>query len=62
MRMGAMNLVTVKPDEDAADALDRLQTQEFRQLPVMSDGHLEGLLRRRDIMRWLQLDSELVRK
>lgn len=57
----ASELVTVAPDEDAADALARLQEREFRQLPVLRNGHLEGLLRRRDIMRWLQIESELAR-
>ncbi|NLF12153.1 MAG: CBS domain-containing protein [Anaerolineaceae bacterium] len=53
------NLITVKPDEDAAEALHRLQQQDVRQLPVTTNGTLQGLVRRRDFVRWLQLESEL---
>jgi Zn-dependent protease len=52
-------LVTVTPQEDAADALDKLMQRDVRQLPVVSNGSLAGLLRRRDIVKWLQLESEL---
>jgi CBS domain-containing protein len=30
-----------------------------RQLPVLRDGKLVGLLRRRDVIKWLQLHSEM---
>jgi hypothetical protein len=30
-------------------------------MPVVQDGRLVGLLRRRDITRWLHLQSELAR-
>lgn len=53
-------LVTTTVDEDAADALTKLSGRDVRQLPVLSDGNqLAGLLRRQDIIRWLQLNSEL---
>jgi Zn-dependent protease len=52
-------LVVVTPDEDAADALNKLTQRDVRQLPVVRDGGLAGLLRRRDIIKWLQLESEL---
>jgi CBS domain-containing protein len=52
-------LVVVSPDEDAADALDKLRQHDVRQLPVMRNGELVGCLRRRDIVKWLQLHSEL---
>jgi CBS domain-containing protein len=54
----ADQLVSVTPDQDAAEALNRLQSRDVRQLPVMSNGSLAGLLRRRDIVKWLQLQSE----
>jgi Zn-dependent protease/CBS domain-containing protein len=54
-------LVSVTLDEDAAEALNKLQTRDVNQLPVMRDGSLAGLLRRRDIIKWLQLHSELSR-
>jgi Zn-dependent protease len=52
-------LVVVTPDEDAAEALNKLTQRDVRQLPVVRDGALTGLLRRRDIIKWLQLESEL---
>jgi Zn-dependent protease/predicted transcriptional regulator len=55
----ATDLVTVSPDEDAAEALNKLMGRDVRQLPVVRDGELVGLLRRRDIIKWLQLRSEL---
>jgi CBS domain-containing protein len=55
----AEELATVAGDDDAAEALDRLMSRDVRQLPVMSHGSLAGLLRRRDIVRWLHLHSEL---
>ncbi len=52
-------LVVVGPGDDAAEAFDQLTGRDVRQLPVVSDGKLVGLLRRRDIVKWLQLHSEL---
>jgi CBS domain-containing protein len=48
----------VTPEEDAAEALNQLQVRDVRQLPVMRNGSLAGLLRRRDLVKWLQLHSE----
>jgi Zn-dependent protease/CBS domain-containing protein len=55
----ADDLVTAAPDEDAVEALNKLMGRDVRQLPVVRDGELAGLLRRRDIIKWLQLRSEL---
>ena len=55
----AEQLATVTPDEDAAEALNMLQERDVRQLPVMSDGTLEGILRRRDLVKYLQLQSDV---
>jgi len=52
-------LVLVSPEDDAADALGKLTGRDVRQLPVVREGELVGMLRRRDIIRWLQLQSEL---
>ncbi|MFZ6030156.1 MAG: site-2 protease family protein [Chloroflexota bacterium] len=53
-------LVSVVPEEDAAEALNKLQARDVRQLPVVrKDGALVGLLRQRDIVRWLQLQSDV---
>lgn len=51
-------LVLTTINEDAADAVRKLIERDVRQLPVMHEGRLAGLLRRRDIMRWLQLHSD----
>jgi CBS domain-containing protein len=56
----AEQLTVVTPQENASEALDRLERSNVRQAPVIQDGRLVGLLRRRDIMRWLQTQSELV--
>jgi Zn-dependent protease/predicted transcriptional regulator len=54
-------LIMTSPDEDASKALEKLSGNDVRQLPVMSDGKLVGLLRRRDILKWLQLHAESIR-
>jgi Zn-dependent protease/CBS domain-containing protein len=53
----ADQLAVVRPQDDAATALDRLTERDVRQVPVISNGRLMGLVRRRDIMRWLQLQA-----
>jgi Zn-dependent protease/CBS domain-containing protein len=54
----AGELASVSPDEDASHALMVLARRDVRQLPVLRGGDLIGVLRRRDIIRWLQLESE----
>jgi CBS domain-containing protein len=57
-------LVTVSPAEDASQALEKLIQRDVRQLPVVRPPGVStgpeflGLLRRRDIMRWLQIHSD----
>jgi Zn-dependent protease len=53
------DLQTVTPVQDAAQAMDVFNRRDVRQLPVIQDGQLVGMLRRRDIMRWLQLQSDI---
>lgn len=50
-------LDVVSPQEDASEALQKLTQRDVRQMPVVQDGRLVGVLRRRDILRWLQLQS-----
>jgi Zn-dependent protease len=57
----AEKLIVTSPDEGAAQALEKLGSNDIRQLPVMRDGELVGLLRRQDIIKWLQLHAESVR-
>jgi Zn-dependent protease/predicted transcriptional regulator len=52
------DLVCVTPDQDVAEAFDHLQRLDLRQMPVVLNNRIVGLLRRKDILRWLQLNSE----
>jgi Zn-dependent protease/CBS domain-containing protein len=51
-------LETVNPDSDAADAMQTLTRRDVRQLPVLDGHELVGMLRRQDLVRWLQLNSD----
>jgi Zn-dependent protease/CBS domain-containing protein len=55
----ADQLVRVTSEEDASEGLNKLRQRDVRQLPVLQDGQLVGLLRRRDIMQWLKFQSEM---
>jgi Zn-dependent protease/predicted transcriptional regulator len=55
----ADRLVVVRPEEDAAEALNKLTERDVGQLPVTRDHQLLGLLRRQDVVNWLQLHAEL---
>jgi Zn-dependent protease/CBS domain-containing protein len=54
----ADRLAVATPEEDASEALNDLTNRDVRQLPVVKDGRLIGMLRRRDIVKWLQLQSD----
>ena len=56
----ADQLIAIGPQEDAAEALNRLMARDVRQLPVIENGQLAGCLRRRDIVKWLQLETQAV--
>lgn len=56
----ADQLDVVTPQEDAGKALEKLTRRDVRQMPVLHNGNLVGLLRRRDIIKWLQLQSDFV--
>lgn len=51
-------MIVVAPEEDVTDAFDRLQMKDVRQLPVVAGNEIVGLLRRKDIVRWLQFQSK----
>jgi Zn-dependent protease/predicted transcriptional regulator len=51
-------LLVVTSDDDGATAFDVLMQRDVRQLPVLEGSHLIGLLRRNDLVRWLQLQSQ----
>ncbi len=48
-------LATLPPDADADAALDQLARRDVDRIPIVQDGHLLGLIRRQDIMKWLAL-------
>ena len=52
-------LTTLSPDANASAALDSLAGLDVHQLPVVTGDHLEGVVRRGDIVRWLQLQSDI---
>jgi Zn-dependent protease/predicted transcriptional regulator len=50
---------TVSPDTPAADALELMTGSDINQLPVVSNGHLEGLFSRAQVVNFLRAHSEL---
>lgn len=50
-------LEVVAPESNVSEAFDRLQNQDIHQLLVMHGSQIVGLLRRKDIVRWLELQS-----
>jgi Zn-dependent protease len=54
-RVDELDVVATR--EDASEALEKLTRRDVRQVPVVEDGRLVGLLRRRDILKWLEVRS-----
>jgi len=54
----ASELDLASPREDMAEAMTKLAEHSAGQLPVIEGGHLVGMLRQRDVLRWLQLQSQ----
>lgn len=54
----SQKMIVVAPDEEAAEAFYRLESEDIRQLPVVNGNKIVGLLRRKDIIHWLQLQSK----
>jgi CBS domain-containing protein len=52
-------LTVATPREDATQALNDLANRDVRQIPVTQEGRLVGVLRRADIMKYLQLHTEM---
>jgi CBS domain-containing protein len=53
----ADDIDVVTPRDDVTEAFHKLARRDVRQMPVVQDGHLVGILRHRDIVRWLHLRS-----
>jgi CBS domain-containing protein len=54
----AQKLVFAAPEEDVSAAFSRLESEDIRELPVVIHNKVVGLLRRKDIVRWLQWQSQ----
>lgn len=51
----AGDLLQVAPQDDVYRVLSLLGEREVNQVPVVDDGHVRGLIRREDILKWLSL-------
>ncbi|HEX6507171.1 MAG TPA: site-2 protease family protein [Chloroflexota bacterium] len=50
----------VRPDDDLQSAIRTLAENDYHQLPVMSDGHLDGMLNRAHVLQYLHVRRRLV--
>jgi Zn-dependent protease/predicted transcriptional regulator len=55
-------LEKVSPGDDASMALEKLSAKNIHQVPVVQENRVKGLLRRNDIINYLQLHTEGVVK
>jgi CBS domain-containing protein len=49
--IASTDVVTVEPDEDLDDALNKMAKHQVRRLPVVEDGRLVGVLAQADVAR-----------
>jgi Zn-dependent protease len=54
-------LRTVAPDTPAIQALELMSRDDINQLPVISDGHVQGVFSRGHVLRFLRTQAELHR-
>jgi predicted transcriptional regulator len=52
------NLQSVKPDTPLTNALESMSRHNLNQLPVISNGHREGVLSRAEVLSYLQTHAE----
>ena len=52
-------LHAIKLNANLSDALETMGREDVNQLPVMNDGHLEGLVSRGHILRLVQTRMEI---
>jgi CBS domain-containing protein len=52
-------LRTVATDTPVTEALEMMAREDLNQLPVVSDGRLEGVISRGQVLRYLQTRIEL---
>jgi len=51
---------SISPGESLMSALDLMSRNDLNQLPVVSNGHLEGVLSRAHVLRYLQTRAQLL--
>lgn len=56
----ADRLLTTEPGARAKEAFARLARHGVDQIPVVEEGHLRGVVRRQDILKWLALRADVV--
>ena len=54
-------LRVVAPDTPAIQALELMSREDINQVPVISDGHLEGIFSRGRVLQFLKTQAELQR-
>ena len=52
-------LHTIRPTTSVPEALEKFGHEDVHQLPVMSNGHLDGIVSRSQILRLVQTRLEL---
>jgi len=53
--------ITLDPDGQAADALEKMVRSGEGRLPVVKDGKVVGMITRRDILHLLQIKTDLLK-
>jgi Zn-dependent protease/predicted transcriptional regulator len=51
-------LEMIAPRDDAANSVMKMAQHHVNEMPVMENGHLAGMLRRQDVVKWLNLHSD----
>lgn len=55
----ADHVLSLGPTDDATEALSRMASADVGRMPVLEDGHLVGIVSRRDIMNLFKIKSDL---
>jgi CBS domain-containing protein len=50
---------SLKPTDDATEALAKMVSDDLGRMPVIENGHLVGIVSRRDIMNLFKIKSDL---
>jgi Zn-dependent protease/CBS domain-containing protein len=50
---------SVKPEQDLAEVLEIMGTGDINQVPIVDDGHVEGMIYRGDVIRYVQTRQDV---